>query len=123
MERTGFAAIFGERRGISDSERTERERLARDSTKPFVDASPDGHTVITIYYLCNDEDAGIVHRENGPAWVGASADGHVLEFYYREGQLQRENGPAFVESWPDGRRSEMHYRKDEFTYGVSALAH
>jgi len=54
---------------------------------------------------------GIHHREDGPAYVERRPNGTVVEWWYRNGVLHREDGPAWVEHRRDGTVVER-WRKD-----------
>jgi len=53
---------------------------------------------------------GVLHREDGPAYVERRPDGTVVEGWRKNGVLHREGGPARVERHPDGTVIEEWHR-------------
>ena len=84
-----FDELFGAGRGLAGRQLREREReLARP--RPCHETDVHGMAVVR-YYLGNDPQANILHRDDGPAVEGA--DG-TREWWF-EGQRHRDGGPAF----------------------------
>ena len=48
-------------------------------------------------------EAGQLHREDGPASIEYRSEGSVLLEYYYQGQWHREDGPARIRYRSDGR--------------------
>jgi hypothetical protein len=109
--RQRFDELFGAGRGLSEPQKRERECEDARATAPhpFVEQDPDSEYV-TRYYLGNDPQAGILHRNGGPAVEYASG----TRLWYCAGELHREDGPAYEDT--DGSRAwyleGRHHRDD-----------
>lgn len=91
-----FAATFGGGRGLDATGRAQRAREAL-IPQPITTVYPSGETT-TCYYENNDEEAGVLHREDGPALVTVNPDGWVSEEWYCHGQTHRVGAPAIIET-------------------------
>ena len=72
---------------------------------------PDKNTEITNEYIVFRNDAGVLHREDGPAII--DADGYKA--WRINGGFHREDGPAII--YPDGYKewyiNDMYYGDTE----------
>jgi hypothetical protein len=66
------------------------------------------------YYLDNDLEAGVLHREDGPALIIEDANGTRCEDWYHLGRRHREDGPATITVRADGSRGERYCREGEW---------
>ena len=110
-----FTTVLGAGRGLTpaqDAERREHDRLAARlaaQPRPIAGVEDDGSPMVS-YYLNNDEEAGVLHREDGPAQVIQRVNGDYLELHYHEGQYHREDGPAFLLRAADGTSTAICYK-------------
>jgi hypothetical protein len=100
-----FASVLGTGRGRI-VEGTEDDR-----PQAFTRTDKDG-TLITLYYKDNDEEGGIVHREDGPARITVNPDGSRSEDWHDHGWQHREHGPARVLTAADGSVIAEHYYRE-----------
>ena len=60
---------------------------------------PDKNTKITNYKIVFRNDAGVFHREDGPAYI--NTDGY--KEWWINNELHREDGPAYI--YPNGYKA------------------
>jgi len=46
---------------------------------------------------------GLLHREDGPAYINYFINEEVEKEYYKNGRRHRENGPAIIKHYEDGK--------------------
>lgn len=106
--RQRFDELFGAGRGLSGRQAREREREAAQELepRPFMEEDVKGRPVIR-YYLGNGQEAGVLHRADGPAVE--RADG--TREWWVKGERHREGGGPAIEYtggtcswWIEGRR-------------------
>ena len=61
-------------------------------------------------------EAGKLHREDGPAYIHYSPDGSIqIEHFCLNGVQHRELGPAYIRYYPDGHiYEELFYLHQEY---------
>ena len=104
---------LGRRCGFGATESAKRKRGAEAAPapepRPFTVVIDDYSTLAISYYLHNDREAGVLHREDGPAYIEHGFAGTRIQRYYRWGQLHREDGPAVIAVTPNGiHTAEWH---------------
>ena len=74
-------------------------RLFEELAQPEYTYYPDGQVQTKWWYL-----DGLLHREDGPAWIRYYPDGQVKqEGWWLDGQRHREDGPAGITYYPNGQ--------------------
>jgi hypothetical protein len=100
----------------------ERASTQPQTPIPFTSITADG-AIITNYYLDNDPECGLLHREDGPAcvitYLSQSEEisqevrgGYVEEWWY-EGMPHREGGPARIEVSEEGSYYRMYFHQGQ----------